>query len=37
MLQVLDTGTAAAQANMDRDAEMLEHLSPKCQADPPFL
>lgn len=29
MLQVLDTGTAAAQANMDRDAEMLEHLSPK--------
>jgi lipoate---protein ligase len=34
MLQVLDTGIAAAQANMDRDAEMLETLSPK---DKPIL
>ena len=28
MLQILDTGTAAAQANMDRDEQLLEELHP---------
>jgi lipoate---protein ligase len=28
MLQILDTGTAAAQTNMDQDEELLETLSP---------
>ena len=28
MLKILDTGTAAAQVNMDQDGQLLEHLDP---------